>query len=72
MVGFEEYLDMAIQENKNIKTFENLDIGIYPELKAVDYYATLGFDMNQMLLDVLKKYNLDTIDGCKDVLPVVI
>jgi len=34
--------------------------GIYPETKAPEVYGSLGFDMEQLVMDVLKKNGLDT------------
>ena len=33
--------------------------GLYPETKAPEVYGKLGFDMERLLLDILKKNNLD-------------
>lgn len=45
--------------------------GIYPETKAPDVYGALGFDMERLVMDVLRKNGLDT-PGADPKTPVII
>lgn len=36
------------------------------------YLEQYGENIAQKLFDVLKKYNLETVEKCKDVLPIII
>ncbi len=45
--------------------------GIYPEMKAPDVYGSLGFDMERLVMDVLRKNGLDT-PGADPKTPVII
>src|SRR4030095_10031943 len=64
-------------KNERVPTFqEAIDLvrrkaGLYPETKAPDVYGRLGFDMEQLLLDSLKKNRLGTRSSEKHT-PVII
>ncbi|MGH9916342.1 MAG: glycerophosphodiester phosphodiesterase family protein, partial [Pyrinomonadaceae bacterium] len=45
--------------------------GLYPETKAPEVYGSLGFDMERLLLDVLKRNGLNT-PGANAKTPVII
>lgn len=53
-------------ENEKVLTFQQaIDLvkgraGLYPETKAPEVYGSLGFDMERLVMDVLKKNGLDT------------
>jgi len=47
-------------------------IGLYIETKLHPYYLEHGFDTAQMLFDLLKKYNIETVEKSKDTLPIII
>jgi glycerophosphoryl diester phosphodiesterase len=56
LVTFEEFLQFTrAQEKKRGKI-----IGIIPEIKHSSYFHSLGFDPEQGLVDLLKKYDFDT------------
>jgi glycerophosphoryl diester phosphodiesterase len=45
--------------------------GIYPETKAPEVYGSIGFDMEKLVMDVLRKNGLDT-PGANPKTPVII
>ena len=48
-------------------------IGLYVETKMYQFYLdNYGENIAQMTYDVLKKYGLETIDKCKDTMPIII
>jgi glycerophosphoryl diester phosphodiesterase len=64
-------------KDTRVQTFqEAIDLvrgkaGLYPETKAPEVYGKLGFDMERLVLDVLKKNGLDKGSGAKRT-PVII
>lgn len=48
-------------------------IGLYIETKMYAFYLQqYNIDIAEMLFNVLKKYNLETVDKCKNIMPIII
>jgi len=48
-------------------------VGLYIETKNYGWYLkTYGLNLARMLFDTLSKFNLETVDKCKDVLPIIV
>ncbi len=70
------WFDARFKAEKILTFQEAIDIvkgkaGIYPETKAPEVYGSIGFDMEKLVMDVLKKNNLDR-PGATPKTPVII
>lgn len=66
ILTLDEVIDIAQAENDRRG---EPTVGVYPETKHPSYFAQLGFDLNALLLDVLRDRGLDRADAP---VPVVI
>ncbi|OMJ89536.1 hypothetical protein SteCoe_8341 [Stentor coeruleus] len=68
----EEVLDWVIGVNK-IRLIEGTPLlGVYIELKDSAYFNSLGFNVEDMLLDVLKDRKIDSIEGASMICPIIL
>lgn len=68
----EEVLDWVIDVNK-IRLVEGIPLlGAYIELKDSAYFNSIGFKVEDMLLDVLKARNIDSVDGASLICPIIL
>ncbi|CDW82941.1 glycerophosphoryl diester phosphodiesterase [Stylonychia lemnae] len=62
VLSLQEAIDQIKDMNEQKVAFRKnqIPIGIYIEIKQTDYYLSLGIDVNGMLLEVLKRNNIET------------
>jgi glycerophosphoryl diester phosphodiesterase len=71
-ITINEALDWAIQINQQRILNNQTLLGAYIELKNPAYYNSLGFPVENMLLQVLKDRKIDTIKGASSICPVIL
>lgn len=55
---FEEHIELIQQLNRQF----GKDVGLYPEVKSPAWHRQQGVDISQLVLDILRKYDLDAAD----------
>jgi glycerophosphoryl diester phosphodiesterase len=74
IMTFEEVIELMFElHEKYPNSDRKYPIGLYVETKMYAFYKQQsGRDIANMTYDVLKKYNLSTIEDCQDKLPIII
>lgn len=56
---FEQQINLLTQLNRQF----NKQVGMYPEIKSPAWHKTQGADISKIVLDILRKYELDRADS---------
>jgi hypothetical protein len=73
MMTLEETIELMYSMQKmNPKVNRTSPVGLYIETKMYQYYLD-NYQINSadMLFETLQKYNLETVDKCKDKIPII-
>jgi len=74
IMTLEETIDLMLELNRDFPRSDRTHpVGLYIETKMYNYYLKEhGVDTAEELYNVLKSYDLETIEKCKDVLPIIV
>ncbi|TRY29385.1 glycerophosphodiester phosphodiesterase [Aliiglaciecola sp. M165] len=56
---FEQHIQLINQLNRQFKK----QVGIYPEIKSPAWHKTQGADISQIVVDILRRYDLDRLES---------
>lgn len=56
---FEQEIELIAQLNRQFKR----NVGLYPEIKSPAWHKSQGVDISQLVLNTLRKHNLDNLDS---------
>lgn len=71
-ITINEALDWVISINQQRILSNQSLLGAYIELKNPAYYNSLGFPVENLLLQILKDRNIDTIKGASAICPIIL
>jgi glycerophosphoryl diester phosphodiesterase len=71
-ITIDEALDWTISLNKKRIADGIPLLGVYIELKHPSYFNSIGLPVENMLLKILKKRNIDTIKGASSICPIIL
>ena len=69
----EDTIELLLSLNKNFPKHDRKHkVGLYIETKMYDFYLSRGIDHAQLLYNVLKKYDLETVEKASKKLPIIV
>lgn len=71
-VSITEVLDWAIGINQQRIINNQPLLGVYIELKDPEYFNSVGYPVEKMLLEILRERNIDTIKGASEICPIIL
>jgi glycerophosphoryl diester phosphodiesterase len=74
MLTLEEVIEMMLDLNQNFPRKDlSMPVGLYVETKMYNFYkSNFGIDFADVLYNVLKKYDLETVAKANSKLPIII